>query len=41
MLFNFLFVTPDKFKTSTKRRGKSGTWDDAVVREYTWILEKK
>ncbi len=40
MKWELIFVTPDKFKAKTKRRGKSGTWDDAVVGEYTWIREK-
>ena len=36
-----IFVTPDKFKTTTKRRGKSGTWDDAVVSEYIYTRVKE
>jgi len=40
MKWEVIFVTPDKFKTTTKSRSKPGTWDDPVVREYTWIREK-
>ena len=40
MKWEVIFVTPDKFKTTTKSRSQPGTWDDPVVREYTWIREK-
>jgi hypothetical protein len=35
-----IFLTPDKTKLKNKRRGKSGTWDDAVVFEDTYIRVK-